>query len=162
MADVLTDTYRKIRQRLRAVAAGMLGSDDEADDALQDAFCKLWSSHGDITSEESALGLLTVAVRNTGIDYLRRRRPMADASVIGDVEDETHSHDEELYTAITTLIEQRLTERQRQILYQRDRDGWDFEEIAEYHNLTEANVRVILSRARQTVREIYIQKNNKS
>ncbi|MDE6403386.1 MAG: hypothetical protein K2K86_06235, partial [Muribaculaceae bacterium] len=48
-----------------------------------------------------------------------------------------------------------LSERDREILLRRDRDEWSFEELAEHFNLTPANVRMIVSRARATVRNIY-------
>jgi len=156
--DVLTDTYRQLRSRLTAMAAAMLGNRDEADDALQEAFCKLWRHHGEIKDSERARALLTTAVRNTGIDVLRHRRPTVqpdDAALAGD--DLQPDDTGEMLDVVTQLIDKYLTPRQRMILYQRDRDGWDFDEIAQYHNLTESNVRVIVSRARCTIREVYRQ-----
>ena len=61
----------------------------------------------------------------------------------------------ELLSDITALIDRTLTDEQRQILYERDRDGWEIEDIALRHGLSEANVRMILSRSRKRVRELY-------
>ena len=45
MADILTETYQRIRQRLMARAGKMLTDADAAEDALQDAFMRLWSRY---------------------------------------------------------------------------------------------------------------------
>ncbi|MDE6855666.1 MAG: sigma-70 family RNA polymerase sigma factor, partial [Muribaculaceae bacterium] len=45
-------------------------------------------------------------------------------------------------------------------LYPRDRDGWEFDEIAESFGISEANARMIVSRARKTIRSLYLKKIN--
>lgn len=55
------------------------------------------------------------------------------------------------------LINGRLSEQARSVLLLRDRDEWEFDAIAEHLGLSEANVRMILSRARRTVRDLYNQ-----
>lgn len=56
---------------------------------------------------------------------------------------------------INRLIEAHLSERDREILHRHDRDGWDFDEIADHFGITQANARMILSRARKTIRTLY-------
>lgn len=63
----------------------------------------------------------------------------------------------DIYQSVKALIDANLSQRDREIIYLRDRDGWEFEEIAARYNITEANVRVILSRARRTIRQLYLQ-----
>ncbi|MDE7335203.1 MAG: sigma-70 family RNA polymerase sigma factor, partial [Muribaculaceae bacterium] len=40
--DILTSTFLRLRGRLRATARRVLADDSSADDALQEAFFKLW------------------------------------------------------------------------------------------------------------------------
>ena len=50
-----------------------------------------------------------------------------------------------------------LSERDREILRLRDADEWPMEEIAARFGLTEAHVRTIVSRARRTIRDRYLE-----
>ena len=139
-----------------ARARNLLGDPEEAQDALQDAFCKLWRRHEDIESESQAEGLSTLAVRNVCIDMVRKRRPQADESIESlaeTIEDTDPTDHSELLGKVESAISSQLTKRERQILYMRDREGAEIAEIAEIFGLTEANVRLILSRARKKVRE---------
>lgn len=64
----------------------------------------------------------------------------------------------ELYGEVTGLIDKELSERDRRILYLRDRDGWEMDDIALEMGISEANVRVILSRSRKIIRQIYLKR----
>lgn len=152
----------RITERLRATARRIV-SDEVVDDALQDAFVRLWSRRGDFHTENAVEGVAVTTVRNICIDTVRRdtvRRhddiddnPSAAATCL-DGDDTTER--EELYGEVSAIIEQSLSERDRRVLYLRDRDGWEMEDIAEELGLSETNVRVILSRCRKTVRKIYL------
>ncbi|MCM1489356.1 MAG: sigma-70 family RNA polymerase sigma factor [Muribaculum sp.] len=152
--DFLTTAFERIRGRMTR-----MGSDDDFSDDLQDAFCRLWSRRDSIADTGQAEGLLAVTARNIHIDNLRHRSRypsvnMEDAGPIPDTETETDNV-AELFNEIDRIMAEHISERDRKILHLRDHNGWEFEEIAEHLSLTESNVRMILSRARKTVREIY-------
>lgn len=157
--DLLTSVFKRCKERLRICARKFL-DEDTADDALQEAFCRLWQRKDEFTDESMAEGMTFTTVRNICIDTLRRNAVRA-ADEINEAsssisEDNSGNEDiAERYRYVSMLIESRLNERDRRILYLRDRDGWEMDDIAEDTGLTEANVRVILSRARKTVRELY-------
>ena len=60
-----------------------------------------------------------------------------------------------MYEEVRALIDRQLDDRQREILLLHDSLGYDYPEIASRLGITEANTRVILSRARKTIREAY-------
>lgn len=152
----------RIRGRLQSTARRIL-SDEAVDDALQDAFVRLWNRRTDLDTENAVEGMAVTAVRNICIDTLRRdavRRhddiednPSAAVAVADDPDEQRERS--ELYSEVSRLIDRELSERDRRILYLRDRDGWEMEDIALETGLSETNVRVILSRARKTIRQIY-------
>lgn len=152
--DFLTTAFERIRGRMTR-----MGTADEYSDDLQDAFCRLWSRRGQISDSDQAEGLLTVTAKNIRIDNIRRqkRHPSANLEDSGQIEESatTGNEADELYREVDRIISGSLSERDRKILHLRDRDGWEFDEIAESLGLTESNVRMILSRARKTVREAY-------
>lgn len=162
--ELLTSVFMRIKGRLRATAQRIVG-DDVVDDALQDAFVRLWSRRNDFDTATALEGVAVTTVRNICIDTLRRdavrRHDDIDdnpsvASVVDDSDDRRQQN--ELYGEVTHLIDTALSERDRRILYLRDRDGWEMEDIALEMGISEANVRVILSRTRKTIRQIYLQR----
>ena len=59
------------------------------------------------------------------------------------------------YRQVRNIIDNDLTPKQRTIIDMREIQGLEFDEIANRLDMTAANVRVELSRARKRVREIY-------
>lgn len=95
---------------------------------------------------------------------LRRRavHPELDISSIKEPPDiDYHDDLEELYQDVSDIISRHLTDRDREILLRRDRDGWDFEDIAQCYSISEANARVIIARSRKKIREIYRNQNHR-
>lgn len=137
----------------------MLQSDQDADDALQEAFVRLWLRRDSLASESQAEGAAVATVRNICIDQIRRRntRPQvsADESLSETPVDDSETEIRAKVDEVSLLIESELSERDRRILLMRDRCGYDFDEIAAEFSMTEAAVRVALSRARKTIRNIY-------
>ena len=170
--QLLTLVFSKARNRLQAVARRFSADDEAANDVLQEAFLKLWSSKANPADESEALALSTTTVKNLCIDAARRRSSNPTVSLdddtdrsksmIDEADDSTSDRAEtaDLYAEISAMIDCHLSERDRAILYLRERDGWDFDELAERFSLSEANVRLILSRARRTIRTIYLSRFN--
>ncbi|MBD5261169.1 MAG: sigma-70 family RNA polymerase sigma factor [Bacteroides sp.] len=137
----------------------MSRSADDDEDALQEAFCRLWTRRDEFSSQGEAEGFLTVAARNVTIDRHRRRQayPETDIDILNRTpsgEDDSDSRLEQI-AEVNRLISIHLSERDREILHRHDRDGWDFDEIADHFGITQANARMILSRARKTIRTLY-------
>ncbi len=159
--NLLTTVFMRIRPRLQATAGRIQPGDDEATaDALQEAFCRLWSRRHSISSESHAEGALMTTVRNVCIDNLRHSSlesrsdsqvPITDETATADPTEDTS----ELYDEVNRIISRALSERDREILLLRDRNGYEMDALAARFGLSEANIRIILSRARRTVRECY-------
>lgn len=155
----LTSAFSLLKTRLRIIATSILGNDDDAQDALQEAFYKLWRRHSDIDSPQEAARLSVTAVKNASIDMLRHRashmtEQINESSATVDAGEEDDERGEVL-KRVTMIIEARLSERQRDILKMRDMEDMPFAEIARRMDMTEENVRMTLSRARKIVRTIY-------
>lgn len=156
--DFLTLAFRRIRARF--IREGDRGDDN--DDALQEAFCRLWNRRVSIENMSHAEGLLITTTRNIRIDC--RRSQMQHQEIrLSDINDppDSDADDEisEIYGKVTAMAAEHLSERDREILYKRDRDGMKFSDIAAEYGLSEGNVRLIISRARKTIRELYLNTN---
>ena len=160
--DALTSAFMRLRQRLRNIATGILGDGDDADDALQDAFCRLWSRRERIHGSSEAEALSVTTVHNVCIDALRRQShsPTVSLDENRDLHDTLDDADdtagrEMLLRSVDRIIDSRLTEQQRAIVRMRELEGMSFEAIAETLDMQPTAVRVALSRARKLIRDVY-------
>ena len=67
----------------------------------------------------------------------------------------------ERFEQVETIIEAELSPSERRVMHLKEYEGHSFEEIAEMMNLTEAAVRMKLSRARKRIRTVYQEQNKK-
>lgn len=162
-SETLTSAFIGIRQRLMNLAGCMLGDEDAAADAVQDAFCRLWQRRDSMSNRNEVEGVSVVTVRNLCIDNLRRGANAGMTSidenrtVAESVENEIYDEQErkEAFDELNFIMERELTDTQRAIVRMREYEECSYEEIAEILAMQPATVRVQLSRARKLIRECY-------
>jgi len=81
----LAERFEAERSHLRAVAYRMLGSQSEADDAVQESWLRL--SRSDTSSIENLGGWLTTVIARVCLDMLRSRESRREESLDEDVSD---------------------------------------------------------------------------
>lgn len=146
-----------LRDRMFRYAQSLLLSPAEAEDAVHDLLERLWADRGRLASCRSVDSFVMTAVRNRCYDMLRRRQ--ADSrrndAVAGWAERSTAGETErwEMREMVRRAIAC-LPGRQREVLHLKDIEGYPTREIASMIACDEAQVRVILSRARGGLREI--------
>ena len=160
--DRITTAFTALREQMLSLAERITGNSDDAADAVQDAFVKLWQQRGRFESTSHAQGAGMMTVRTTSIDMARRNSHRSDVPVeqAAEAVDEVTDDDRSLaYRQVRHIIDNDLSNNQRMIIDLREMQGLEFEDIANRMNMTAANVRVELSRARRRVREIYQARN---
>ncbi len=163
--DLLLTTFSTIRNRLVRLSARFLKNEDDVNDTLQEAFCRLWPKRQSIGSREEAEALSVTTVRNLSIDMLRRqaRLQFTTSSETPSVPDEQASEwieREALFREIESIIQSKLTPTQRLVVQRREYEGHSFESIAKELSMQPAAVRMQLSRARKIIREYYHSQNH--
>jgi RNA polymerase sigma factor (sigma-70 family) len=88
----LTERFEEDRTRLRAVAYRMLGSVNEADDAVQEAWLRL--SRADTGSVENLTGWLTTVVAQVCLNMLRTRESRREEPLDVHVPDPITGHED--------------------------------------------------------------------
>lgn len=153
--EVLLPAFQRLRRGLRRLASSMVG-ESVADDALQDAFVRLWTRRTTLRSEEEAGRLLTTTVKHLSIDHLRQQQREACVSLAeADGAEEDAPDVESRFQAVERIVAAELSPLQRDILRRHDYEGEDYDAIAQSLQMQPAAVRMQLSRARRTIREIY-------
>ena len=153
--DKVVSIFTHLHQRLHTTARNIAG-DDNADDILQDAFCKLWTLKNLPSDQQQTEKIASTIVRNVSIDYRRSAERKTQSSIDkADTENSQDNDIRELFVTVKHIIELQLSDMQRQVLWMRDYEGYSFAEVAEKMCITEENARQIVSRARKTIRETY-------
>jgi len=163
--DRITSAFTTLREQMLSLAGRITGNRDDAADAVQEAFVKLWQQRERYQSSSHAQGAGMMTVRTTSIDIARHNSHQADVPIeqaTGVADDVTDSDCTLAYQQVRAIIDNNLSNNQRQIIDMREMQGLEFDEIAKRMNMTTANVRVELSRARKRVREIYRNKKRGS
>ena len=144
--------------RLQRVALRLLGNAEDAEDIVQEVYMKLWSKRDALPDVKDMEAYCVTLTKNMCIDRLRNAEAeKADVDEVptmlaatDDVEAQVERRDavEQVKQIIATL-----PEHQQQVITLRDMEDCSFEEIVEQTGLTAVNIRMLLSRARKTIRE---------
>lgn len=146
-----------LRDRMFRYAQSLLLSPTEAEDAVHDLLERLWRDRERLSPSRSIDSFVMASVRNRCYDLLRKR--MADgrrndaAVLLGDRSSPGEAERWEVRELVRRAMAA-LPERQREVLHLKDIEGYPTVEIAALLGCDEAQVRVILSRARHTMREV--------
>ncbi len=164
-ASEFKSRYLPCHRRMFLTALRLTRHRQDAEDIVQDAFTKLWELRHDTLADKNVEAYCTRIVHNLFIDRQRRQHLHISAQAA----DEFNLPD---YHATGNKLEQQesenmvmrligeLPEQQRQIITLRDVEGLTYKEIAQQTGLTEVNIRVLLSRARKTIREQFKQQTH--
>lgn len=163
--EPLLSAFTRLRDNLLSMSRRILQDEDDATDALQDAFCRLWPLRDKIKDEKEASALTVTTTRNISIDRMRQKSRFTeyDLETCDTCDNEATDENDaiaERFRTVKRLIDRELTENQRNILEMRDFRGLEIDEIARQLHMQPTAVRMNLSRARKTIREQYKKLNN--
>lgn len=145
------------KDKVYRLAKRLLVSTDEAEDATQELFMKLWNKKEEISSLRSIEAYAMTMTKNFCLDRLKSKQ----ASNLTLVHSNYISNDIpvdkileiENSVQIVKKLMDKLPEQQRIIIQLRDIEEYDYDEICEIVDMNQTAVRVALSRARKTIRE---------
>ena len=152
--DTLTYSFLKLREKLHRSAMKFLRDDEDARDALQDTFYRLWKSDP-IESDVEARNKLFTVLKNICIDRLRKPQTVSIKET--DIDQRTvkpvYPEDQE---RLNMLLMTGLSDIQKKIYRLVANDGIEYEEVASRLSMTVEAVRMNMSRARKKIRENYL------
>jgi RNA polymerase sigma factor (sigma-70 family) len=154
--DLLAGNFEAHRARLRKVAYRMLGSQAEADDAVQKAWLRL--SRQEAGGIDNLGGWLTTVVARVCLDMLRSRKTRAEEPMDDDVPEPTASDDAEQEALLADsvglalqVVLQTLAPAERVAFVLHDMFAVPFDDIAPIVGRSSAATRQLASRARRRV-----------
>lgn len=162
-SERLAERFEAERAHLRTVAYRMLGTVDEAEDAVQEAWLRL--SHSDPNSLENLRAWLTVVVARVCLDMLRARKARGEVPSDADISERFASQDagadpeaeaslaDSVGLALLVVLDT-LTPSERLAFVLHDMFAVSFAEIAPIVGRTPTAARQLASRARRRVQGV--------
>ena len=137
----------------------------DAEDVVQETMMKVWSRHEQWEQIESMEAFCLTICRNLALDKTRKmagseqsldtdEHDAPDRSYTADPEEQAIQQDR---IRLVRQIIDGLPEKQRSVMQLRDFEGKSYKEIAAILEISEEQVKINIYRARQTIKQKYIQ-----
>ncbi|MCP3033137.1 RNA polymerase sigma factor [Halobacillus sp. A1] len=138
--SIYEDHYYDLRRYL----ARMSGSQQEADDVIQELFTKIITKPSIIADVHSIKGWLKVAARNTLMDRYKKKRPslLKEEDIIEDLLINNYSPEEQIIvnTQLDSVLDT-LSKTDKSIILAKEYYGYDYKEISEMLNINISTVK---------------------
>ena len=157
-------TVLPFKDKVFRLAKRLLVSTDEAEDATQELYLKLWTNKSKLGDYKNVEAFAMTMTKNYCLDQLKAKRSNNLTLVHSNYKDNNISlqREVELKDSISKVhgFIEKLPEKQKLIIQLRDVENYDYDEIGKILDLQPTAVRVALSRARKTIREQLIKQHN--
>ncbi|MBT0809870.1 RNA polymerase sigma factor [Litoribacter ruber] len=133
---------------------------DVANDAVQEVLEKAWANKEALQKMDNPAGWLVRVLKNQCLQHFRQDKKWEPIGEREFAESETVDTDfPEAYKRVFRFLET-LPDKQKEVFMLREVEGLTYEEIADYLEISQDQVKVNLFRARKTLREHLLNKAN--
>jgi len=145
------------KDKIFRVAKRLLVSFEEAEDATQEVLIKLWNHRQKFKDYNSPEAFAMTMTKNWCLDRLKSKQAQNLKIVHNNYEDHSQSLEKSIEVNNSLYWVEKhieaLPDKQKLIIQLRDIEQYEFNEIAKILDMSEATIRVSLSRARKSIRE---------
>jgi RNA polymerase sigma factor (sigma-70 family) len=135
-----------------------LRNEEQSRDIVQDTFAKLWMKVDEVSYDKSKSYLFTTGYR-TMIDWIRREKKRGEIEKTELTAPEVRNDYSDLQAILHEALN-RLPEKQKHVVMLRDYEGYSYEEIGEITDLSLAQVKVYIYRARVALKTFLVSIDN--
>ena len=158
-ASEFKQLFLPLSRQIYWMAWRLTGNAEEAEDLTQEVYAQLWTKRESLSGISNPIAYCSVLVRNLYLNQVRKQRVettemarelfVADGNRLEDAIEQRQACEQ-----VMRLIGQ-LPEQQRKIVTMHDVEGCSNEEIRQQTGLASTHIRVLLSRARKTIRQLF-------
>lgn len=147
--------YLSLAETLYRVAYYLLESEAEAEDAVQELYLKLWDARSRLDEVQSPKAYCIRMLKNLCLNRIRQVQKLSFTDTLP--EPGTAAQQDDVLDARRRLDNvlagiKSLPDRQREILLLRSVEGLSYDEIAQRTGMNPPTLRVLLARARKTLK----------
>ena len=152
----LKEIWLTLSGRFYRIAYYLLDSQEDAEDAVQELYLKIFSGSKNMMDVRTPVAYGTTLLRNICIDRIRRRNAVRAEEIQEYIVSDTSGPDETFASrdVLKSLLQEmeKLPEKQSRALKMRAFEGLEYQEIAKRMRLSQVNVRVLISIARKQLK----------
>lgn len=153
----IKEIWLPLSDRFYRVAYHILESQEDAEDAVQELYLKLIKTPDKILNIQEPAAFGITILRNICIDIIRRREKRRSEELheymIADISCPDKIADDKDKLRILIHEIDRLPQKQSIVMKMRTIDGLEYDEISQRTGLSQANIRVLISIARKTLKK---------
>ena len=159
--DDFNDLVRHLSRKLYGYAFRILRNQEEAEDAVQEVFIRLWNLGRKLDEYSSIEALSVTMIKNYCIDQFRKKKHLDHEELTKrDFQNPDNSSPSDLLEnresdAILHSIIDQLPDIYKAVIILKEIEGLSYEEISDKTEQNINTLRVTLSRARKMIREEY-------
>ena len=145
-----------LADRFYRVAYYLLESEEDAEDAVQELYLKLWAARSGLSGVQNPSAYGISMLKNICIDRIRKRmvrkaEPLEKVSHPEDADQESRTDMKDTLRYLLQEME-KLPQKQRTVLRMKAVEGLGYEDIARRTGLSEVYIRVLVTMARKTLK----------
>ena len=149
---------KKYNTRLYRISMAIIHDDDDAEDMMQAAYIKAYENLARFEGRSNFLTWLTRIAINEGLMRLKKQKKKVpiDSEILEIPVDQGHPMSAMINTELKEILEKavaQLPSKYRMVFMMREIEGMSTTETTECLELSEANVKVRLNRAKEMLRE---------
>lgn len=151
------------RDKVFRLAKRLLVSQEEAEDATQDLYMKLWNNRIQLETYNNVEAYAMTITKNYCLDRLKSKQAGNLSLVHSNFSSSSPDLQQSLeiqdsVNMVQDLINE-LPEQQKMVIQLRDIEQYDYDEMERILDMSQAAIRTNLSRARKSIREGLMQKH---
>lgn len=158
--EVFKQRFLPFHPKLYRIAYALVENRADAEDILQEAYCKLWNKRDELENISNPEAFSVTLVKNLCLDFLRspqarhsrEEETLEKIMIAADSAPDKEQEEKDTVRHIQRLIGQ-LPANQRQVLRLYGMEECSYEEIEQLTGLSASNIRTLVSRARKFIRE---------
>jgi RNA polymerase sigma-70 factor (ECF subfamily) len=146
-----------LKNKMFRLAYRLLSNRQEAEDAVQETYLKIWNMRNNLEKYDNVDGLMMTMTRNLCLDKLKsKKNKFSGLDTRFNAADSVNPHQQSELSDDVRHVKQlinKLPEQQKTIIQLRDVEGYEFDEILNITGFDLNYVRVNLSRGRKKIKE---------
>lgn len=150
-----TQIYMPLGEPMYRIAYYFLESAEDAEDAVQDLYVKLWNSRDTLDAVHNPKAYCSTLMRNICIDRIRKvtpKRVQIPEDMVADRGDSSDRIETEETIKRLGKAVQDLSDTQRNVLRMKVFEDLSYEQMAERTGMSKLSLRVLVSQARRKIR----------
>ena len=146
-----------LSDRFYRAAYYMLESQQDAEDAVQELYLKLWRSRDSVHGLRNPVAYGLSLLKNICLDRIRRREVRKSEPLDLAAPPENPPHDRQTdakdMLKLVMLEMDKLPQKQAEVMKMMVQEGLDYKEISKRTGLSQVHIRVLISTARKTLKQ---------